>query len=110
MPIKKESFFKQRSDEYMAGMEAIVFFLYSNKERAYTSNEIIYETDINDKELVLRILSDLKKEKKIVERLIFDGKKSNFYYMINVEEIEKEQKGNEKAEGSDGGEKAGNAA
>ncbi len=107
MPIKKESFLKQRSDQYMDGMEAIVFFLYSNKDRAFTSAEISYETDINDKELVLRILTDLKKERKIVERLIFDGKKSDFYYLINEDEIEKEQTKDEDAEQETSGEAAG---
>lgn len=92
MPIKKDSFIKQRTDKYMECMEAIVFFLYSNKDRAYTANEIVFETDIPDKDLVIRVLGDLKKDKKIVERLIFDGKQSNFYYMINEEVIEKEQK------------------
>lgn len=95
MPIKRDSFIKQRTDKYMESMEAIVFFLYSNKDKAFTSAEIAYETDISDKELVLRILSDLKKDDKITERLIFDGKSSNFYYIMNVED-------EEETEGEDG--------
>ena len=91
MPIKKDSFFKQRTDKYMESMEAIVFFLYTNKDRAFTSSEIAYENDIGDKDLVIRILNDLKKEKKIIERLIFDGHQADFYYIINDEAIEKEQ-------------------
>lgn len=100
MPIKRDSFFKQRTDKYMDAMEAIVFFLYSNREKAYTSSEISYETDIMDKELVLRILNDLKKEGRITERLIFDGKYSDFYYIVNVEEEKNE-------DGEDGAEKTG---
>ncbi len=95
MPIKKDSFFKQRTDKYMEAMEAIVFFLYTNKDRAYTSGEIAFENDIEDKDLVIRILNDLKKEKKIIERLIFDGRQSDFYYIINDEAIEKEQESGE---------------
>ncbi|HKJ96148.1 MAG TPA: hypothetical protein VJ944_00225 [Thermoplasmataceae archaeon] len=102
MPIKKDSFFKQRTDKYMESMESIVFFLYTNKDRAFTSSEIAYETDIPDKDLVIRVLGDLKKDAKIIERLIFDGKQSDFYYIINEEEIEKEH---EKAEEKEGTEK-----
>lgn len=91
MPIKRDSFIKQRTDRYMESMEAIVFFLYSNKDKAFTSSEIAYETDVMDKELVLRILTDLKKEERITERLIFDGKSSNFYYIMNVEDEKKEE-------------------
>lgn len=103
MPIKRDSFFRQRSDKYMEGMESIVFFLYSNKEKAFTSSEISYETDIMDKELVLRILRDLKRDGKVNERLIFDGKRSDFYYIIDKEAIEKEQKAKEeeKNDGND---------
>lgn len=98
MPIKKDSFNKQRTDKYMESMEAIVFFLYSNKERAYTSSEIAYENDVEDKDLVIRILNDLKKDRKIIERLIFDGRQSDFYYMINEEAIKKEQEEEEAKE------------
>lgn len=100
MPIKKDSFFKQRTDKYMEAVESIVFFLYTNKERAYTSSEISFETDISDKDLVIRVLNDLKKEKKIIERLIFDGKQSDFYYIINEEEIKKEQEAEEDGQDS----------
>lgn len=107
MPIKKESFARQRTDHYMEGMEAIVFFLYSHKDRAFTSNEISYETDLNDRELVLRILSDLRKDRRVLERLIFDGKTSNFYYMINVEEIEKAQVPDDSGNGDSSGQDQG---
>lgn len=95
MPIRKDSFKKQRTDEYMNASESIVFFLNSNSERAYTSSEIAYETDVNDREILLKVLGDLNKEKKVIERLIFDGKKSQFYYMINEETMKQEQEGDE---------------
>lgn len=107
MPIKKDSFNRQRTDQYMESMEAIVFFLYSNKDRAYTSSEIAYENDIADKDMVVRILNDLKKDKKIIERLIFDGRQSNFYYMINEEAIEQEQESEEEGEEGAGEESEG---
>lgn len=100
MPIKRDSFIKQRTDKYMESMEAIVFFLYSNKDTAFTSSEISYETNVTDKELVLRILTDLKKEGRITERLIFDGKSSNFYYIMNVEDIEDQEEEENGGEGA----------
>lgn len=88
VPIKRENFYKNRTDKYMETRNFVYDFLLRNKENAYTTSEILDELGMAERELLQTMLAELRKEGKIDGKLISDGKGQIFYYTAREREAE----------------------
>lgn len=86
MPIKRENFYRSRTDKYMEMRDFVYDFLLRNKENAYTATELLEELGMSERELLQSMLAELRKERKIDGKLISDGKDQTFFYTVRESE------------------------
>ena len=91
MPIKRDNFYRNRTDKYMETRNFIYDFLLRNKENAFTASEIMDELGMTDRELLQTMLAEMRKESMIDGKIISDGKEQIFFYIAKDNEDEKEQ-------------------